>query len=29
MEKAGFADIVGRENIAGCIDEALLRAQGL
>lgn len=29
MEKAGFADMVGRENIAGCIDEALLRAAGL
>lgn len=29
MEKAGFADLVGRENIAGCIDEALLRAAGL
>ena len=29
MEKAGFADMVGRENIAGSIDEALLRAAGL
>jgi SulP family sulfate permease len=29
MEKAGFAELVGRENIAGCIDEALLRAEGL
>lgn len=29
MEKAGFLDTVGRENIAGCIDEALMRASGL
>lgn len=29
MERAGFVDAVGRENIAGCIDEALLRASGL
>ncbi|WP_143319441.1 sulfate permease [Clostridium sp. HBUAS56010] len=29
MEKAGFADIIGRENIADCIDEALIHAEGL
>lgn len=29
MEKAGFLDDVGRENLVGCIDEALLRASGL
>ena len=29
MEKAGFLDDVGRENIAGCIDEALIRASAL
>ena len=29
MEKAGFTEMIGRENIAGCIDEALLRASGL
>lgn len=29
MEKAGFADLVGRENFAGNIDDALLRASGL
>lgn len=29
MEKAGFTDVIGRENIAGCIDDALLRAAGL
>lgn len=29
MEKAGFVDMVGRENIAGSIDEALMRAAGL
>ncbi|WP_077610418.1 SulP family inorganic anion transporter [Clostridium sp. Marseille-P2415] len=29
MERAGFVDAVGRENIAGCIDEALMRASGL
>ncbi|GLC78019.1 SulP family inorganic anion transporter [Lacrimispora brassicae] len=26
MEKAGFLDDMGKENIAGCIDEALMRA---
>ena len=26
MEKAGFLDEMGKENIAGCIDEALMRA---
>ena len=29
MEKAGFLEDMGRENIAGCIDEALLRASTL
>jgi len=29
MEKAGFLEDMGRENIAGCIDEALLRASAL
>ncbi len=29
MEKAGFVDIVGRENIANCIDEAIIRAADL
>ncbi len=29
MEKAGFAEAVGRENFCGCIDEALRRAQQL
>ncbi|MEY8353651.1 SulP family inorganic anion transporter [Lachnospiraceae bacterium 54-53] len=29
MEKAGFVDAVGRENIAGSIDEALVRAEAL
>jgi SulP family sulfate permease len=27
MERAGFVDEVGRENIAGCIDDALMRAE--
>lgn len=29
MEKAGFADLIGRENFAGSIDDALMRASGL
>ncbi|WP_024294674.1 SulP family inorganic anion transporter [Lacrimispora indolis] len=29
MEKAGFLEDMGRENIAGCIDEALIRASAL
>ena len=29
MEKAGFLEDMGRENVAGCIDEALLRASVL
>ena len=29
MEKAGFADLIGRENFACSIDDALLRASGL
>jgi SulP family sulfate permease len=29
MERAGFVDDMGRENIAGCIDEALMRASVL
>ena len=29
MEKAGFVDKVGRENLCGCIDEALRRAKEL
>lgn len=29
MEKAGFVEEMGRENIAGCIDEALLKAAQL
>lgn len=29
MEKAGFVEEVGEENIAGCIDEALLKAARL
>lgn len=29
MEKGGFLDTLGRENIAGCIDEALIRAASL
>lgn len=29
MEKAGFLDEVGRENLAGCIDEALARSLDL
>jgi SulP family sulfate permease len=29
MERAGFADLIGRENFAGSIDDALMRASGL
>jgi len=29
MERAGFLEDMGRENIAGCIDDALMRASVL
>ncbi len=29
MEKAGFLDDMGRENLVGCIDDALMRASAL